>query len=64
MMKVFTSVFVLEGRHAAFEDIDEAVRRQVERAEVVEVTDPIRRQVASLEMWMGTPRSRTRGEAA
>ena len=64
MMKVFTSVFVFDGLHATFNDLEEAVRRQAKHPEAAEVTDESGGQVAGLELWIDIPRSRIGGGTA
>jgi hypothetical protein len=64
MMRVFTSVFVVDGLHTSFEDLERALRNDEERSESAAVTGTCREQIASLHLWMETPRNRTGRERA
>jgi len=64
MMRVLTSVFVFDDLHDTFNDFDEAVKSQFEHPEAAEEAGASRRNVASLELWINTPRDRTGGGIA
>lgn len=63
-MKVFTSIFVLEGVPTTFDDLELSVLSGQEDAEIMEESDGIRRRIVELHARIGQRRERARREEA